>query len=136
LPAAIRVSYDVGSSFSKEAADMRLKSAIWVSAYVRRCYVEGVFAAIRRRGAEDAGAIFIKVNRLDGTADVYGPAPQSAFAEEHPVDRAFSAAMKTMPAPDAEAEASLGRQIRFDPDVWIIETEDRAGRHFLDRVVH
>jgi hypothetical protein len=43
--------------------------------------------------------------------------------------------MKTMPAPDAEAEAYLARQIRFDPDLWIIETEDRAGRHFLDRVV-
>ena len=115
---------------------MRLKSALWVSAYVRRCYVEGVCAVIRRRGADEAGAIFIKVNRLDGTADVYGPAPQSAFDEEHPVDRAFMAAMKTMPAPDAEAEANLGRQVRFDPDAWIIETEDRDGRHFLDRIVH
>jgi len=115
---------------------MRLKSALWVSAYVRRCHVEGVFAAIRRRGAEEAGAIFIKINRLDGTADIYGPAPQSAFAEEHPVDRAFSPAMKTMPAPDADAETYLARQMRFDPDVWVIETEDRAGRHFLDRVVN
>jgi hypothetical protein len=118
-----------------EAADMRLKSALWVSAFVRRCYVEGVFAAIRRRGAEEAGAIFIKVNRLDGTADVYGPAPQSVFEEEHPVDRAFSPAMKTTRSPDAEAEAYLARQVRFDPDIWIIETEDRAGRHFLDRIV-
>lgn len=115
---------------------MRLKSGVWALAYVRRCYVEGVFAVIRRRGADDAGAIFIKVNRLDNTADVYGPAPQSAFEDEHPVDRAFTPAMKTMPAPDAEAEAYLARQIRFDPDLWIIETEDRAGRHFLDRVVH
>src|SRR5215471_18669354 len=115
---------------------MRLKSAVWVSAFVRRCNVEGVFAVIRRRGAEEAGAIFIKVNRLDGTADVYGPAPQSAFDEDYPVDRAFSPAMKTMPSPDAEAEACLARQVRFDSDVWIIETEDRAGRHFLDRVVH
>jgi hypothetical protein len=43
--------------------------------------------------------------------------------------------MKASPAPDADAEAYLARQIRFDPDVWIIEIEDRAGRHFLDRVV-
>jgi hypothetical protein len=115
---------------------MRLKSGVWALAYVRRCHVEGAFAVIRRRGADDAGAIFIKVNRLDNTADVYGPAPQSAFEDEHPVDRAFTPAMKTMPAPDAEAEAYLARQIRFDPDLWIIETEDRAGRHFLDRIVH
>jgi hypothetical protein len=114
---------------------MRLKSGVWALAYVRRCHVEGAFAVIRRRGADEAGAIFIKVNRLDNTADVYGPAPQSAFADEHPVDRAFTPAMKTMPAPDADAEAYLARQIRFDPDMWIIETEDRAGRHFLDRIV-
>ena len=46
---------------------MRLKSGIWVAAYLRRCNVEGAFAAVRRRGAEEAGAIFIKINRLDGT---------------------------------------------------------------------
>ena len=56
---------------------MRLKSAIWVAAYVRRCNVEGAFAAVRRRGAEEAGAIFIKLNRLDGTAELFAPAPQS-----------------------------------------------------------
>ena len=55
---------------------MRLKSGIWVAAYLRRCDVEGVFAAVRRRGAEEAGTIFIKVNRLDGTGTLYGPAPQ------------------------------------------------------------
>lgn len=114
---------------------MRLKSAIWVAAYVRRCNVEGVFAAVRRRGAEEAGAIFIKVDRLDGTADVYAPAPQTAFFEQHPTDRAFSAALKTMPAANPDAEAYLARQVRFDPDAWIIETEDRAGRHFLDQLV-
>jgi hypothetical protein len=114
---------------------MRLKSGVWVSAYVRRCFVEGIFAVIRRRGADEAGAIFIKVNRLDDTADIYGPAPQTAFGDDEPLDRAFSPAMKTMPTSDAEAEAYLARQIRFDPDLWIIETEDRAGRHFLDRIV-
>ena len=124
-----------GNGRREAAPHMRLKSGLWVSAYVRRCNVEGVFAAVRRRGAEEAGAIFIKVNRLDGTADVYAPAPQAAFHEEHPMDRAFSAALKAMPAAEADAEAYLARQIRFDPDVWIIETEDRAGRHFLDRVV-
>ncbi len=114
---------------------MRLKSGIWVSAYLRRCNVEGVFAAVRRRGAEDAGAVFIKVSRLDGTADVYGPAPQSAFDEAHPSDRAFVSCLKEQPASEADAEAYLARQIRFDPDVWIVEAEDRGGRHFLDQVL-
>lgn len=114
---------------------MRLKSAIWVSAYIRRCQVEGIFAAVRRHGADEGGTIFIKVNRLDGTADLYGPAPQAAFDEAHPADRAFSAPLKAQPAPEADVEAYLARETRFDSDLWIVETEDRAGRHLLDHVV-
>ena len=114
---------------------MRLKSEIWVKAYLRRCQVEGVDAVLRRRGAEDAGAIFIKVSRLDGTADLYGPAPQTAFDEARPSDRVFTLALADTPRPEADIEAYLARQIRFDPDLWIVEVEDRAGRHFLDQLV-
>jgi hypothetical protein len=114
---------------------MRLKSAIWVAAYVRRCHIEGAFAAVRRRGAEEAGAIFIVANRLDGTADLYGPAPQSLFDEASPADRAFTPVLKQSPAPEADVNARLAREISFDPDVWIVEIEDRAGRHFLDDAV-
>jgi len=114
---------------------VRLKSGIWVSAYLRRCAVEGAYAVVRRRGAEEAGAIFVKIDRLDGTSDLFGPAPQSEFEEAHPVARAFVACLKAQPAPDADVEAYLARQIRFDPDLWIVEVEDRAGRHFLDQVV-
>lgn len=112
---------------------MRLKSSIWVSAYLRRCDIEGAFAAVRRRGAEDAGAIFIKLNRLDGTGTLYGPAPQSVFDTERPADRIFIAMVGgTEPAPDAEIEARLAREFKFDPDLWIVEVEDRKARHFLD----
>ena len=114
---------------------MRLKSGIWVSAYLRRCQVEGVAAVLRRRGSEEAGAIFIKVSRLDGTADLYGPAPQSAFDEARPSERFYSPALKGMPLPEPDIEAYLGRQVRFDPDLWIVEVEARDGRHFLDHVV-
>jgi hypothetical protein len=115
---------------------MRLKSGLWVSAYVRRCNIEGAFAAVRRRGSEEAGAIFIKVNRLDGTADLYAPASQSAFIdEEQPIDRVFTPGLRVMPAPESDVEARLEREVRFDPDVWIVEIEERSGRHFLDRIV-
>lgn len=115
---------------------MRLKSGIWVAAYVRRCDVEGVFAAVRRRGAEEAGAIFIKVNRLDGTGTLYGPAPQAVFDEARPADRMFMALVgRDKPTTDAEIEARLVKEIRFDGDLWIIEIEDRAGRNFIDNVI-
>jgi hypothetical protein len=114
---------------------MRLKSAIWAAAYLRRVSVEGAFAAVRRRGADEAGAVFILVNRLDGSVTLYGPAPQALFDEAQPSERLFTAVLgdKT-PVAEADAEARIAREIKFDPDVWVIEVEDRAGRHFLDHV--
>lgn len=115
---------------------MRLKSGIWVAAYVRRCHVEGSFAAVRRRGAEEAGAVYIKISRLDGTAVLYGPAPQAVFDEAHPSGRMFTVILgREAPVSEADIEARLVREIRYDPDVWIVEAEDRAGRNFLDDAV-
>src|SRR5262250_1725724 len=106
---------------------MRLKSAIWVAAYVRRCNGEGAFAAVRRHGAEDAGAIFIKLNRLDGTAELFAPAPQTAFEVAQPTTRAFTRSFGEQPVPEEKVEERLAREVRFDPDIWIVEVEDRAG---------
>jgi hypothetical protein len=113
---------------------MRLKTAIWVAAYLRRCEVEGVFGVVRRRGAEEAGAVFVRVSRLDGTSDLFGPAPQSAFEATQSAPRAFTPSLTTQPTSDEAVEAYLAREIKFDPDVWIVEVEDRAGRNFLDVV--
>jgi hypothetical protein len=112
---------------------MRLKSNIWVAAYIRRCQTANVFAVVRRHGADDAGAIFVKLALLDGHATLYAPAPQSTYDESHPADRAF-AATAPQPQPEQAVEERLSKEIRFDPDIWIIEVEDGAGRHFLDVV--
>jgi hypothetical protein len=112
---------------------MRLKSALWVAAYLRRCQVEGCSAVVRRRGAEEAGAIFVRICRLDGTSELFGPAPQSALGPGA-ADRIFTACLASQPAPDPEIENYLSRETKFDPDLWIVEVEDRAGRNFLNVV--
>jgi hypothetical protein len=110
---------------------MRLKSSIWVAAYLRRCQAEGVFGAVRKRGAEEAGAVFVKVTLLDGNAMLYTPAPQTVYDESRPAERLFAPA-SPQPVPEPSVEERLVKELRFDPDAWIVETEDRAGRHFLD----
>jgi hypothetical protein len=106
----------------------RLRSDFWVSAYIRRCDVEGVEAVLRKRGAAEAGALFVKVDRLDGTASLYGPAPQ-VFLDDSG-ERLFSAVlMNTTPL---DVEERMARELKFDPDLWLVEVDDRAGRHFLD----
>jgi len=109
---------------------MRLKSELWVKAYIRRCQLEGAAAMLVRRGDADAGAIYIKVNRLDGTALLFGPAPAGLDAARE--ERRWQPHLQAGPAADKDADAYLARQIEFDPDVWIVEVEDTAGRHFLD----
>ena len=110
---------------------MRLKSSIWVAAYLRRCQNAGIFGAVRRRGAEEAGAVFVKVATLDGNAMLYMPAPQTVYDDSRPVERIFMPS-SPQPLPEQSVEERLAKEIRFNPDAWIIETEDKAGRHFLD----
>jgi hypothetical protein len=106
---------------------MRLKSEIWVKAYLRACASAGVPAAVVRRGDDDAGVVLIKVSRLDGTAALYAPAP--AGLERDSGEPRWSLAAT---ASDADIETRLAREKNLDSDIWIVEIEDREGRHFLD----
>ena len=84
---------------------------------------------MRKRGAEEAGAVFVKVALLDGNAMLYAPAPQTFYDESRPAERLFAPA-SPQPVPEQSVEERLAKELRFDPDAWIVETEDRAGRHF------
>ena len=112
---------------------MRLRSDIWVAAYLRRCGVEGVSAVLRRRGAAEAGAIFVKIDHLNGRATLYGPAPQSEAVELKPgVERIFARAHREEWIDSDAADARLEREIAFDPDLWIVEVENGAEGAWLD----
>jgi hypothetical protein len=112
---------------------LRLRSDIWVAAYLRRCGVEGASAVLRRRGAAEAGAIFVKVDHLNGRTTLYGPAPQSAAIELQPgVERMFARAHSGDSIDSSEAEERLKREIAFDPDLWIVEVENGAAGGWLD----
>ena len=87
-------------------------------------------AVVARKGAEEAGAILIVVDRLDGTSDLYAPAPQTAFDEAMPAERLFQQRLEAA-TPDAVSE-TIAAEVRFDPDVWVVAVEDRDGRAFLD----
>ncbi len=112
---------------------MRVRTEIWIRAYLRRCQAEGVPVYVGRRGDEAAGAIFICVNRLDGTIALYGPAPAGLDGTES--ERRFVSLFGGNAVAVAEVQAYLTRQWDFDPDVWVLEVEDRNGRHFLGDLV-
>ena len=111
---------------------MRVTSGLWVGAYIRRCFAEGAMATVARHGVDEAGAILVIVDRLDGTADLYGPAPQSAFIDTQPNDRLFHILMEKTER--SAIDARLASEMRFDPDLWIVDVEDRSARSFLDLI--
>src|SRR5690349_1286234 len=101
---------------------MRLKSEIFVSALVRRVFSAGDFAAIEVKGADAAGAIFIRQRLRNGLENLYGPAPQS-FSEDgdDEQDRRFEQRLTLAQAQDVAA--LLERERRFDSDLWVVEVE-------------
>lgn len=107
---------------------MRLTSDFVVSALIRQAGTEGVPAVLRRRGASEAGTIFVKVDRLDGSADLYGPAPQSMISEEDG-ERLFLRLLAGVSP--LEVEEKMAKEIRFDPDLWLVEIDARDGRSFV-----
>lgn len=100
---------------------MRVTTDLFVSALVRRAFSQGGFAAVMRKGAGEAGAVFILCRARDGRLRLFGPAPQTSYESDRPRERRFAA---LAPGEDEAAiEARLQRELRFDPDAWIVELE-------------
>ena len=109
---------------------MRLKSEIWVNGYLRRCHSAGAIAVVARHGDDDAGAIFIKISRLDGTAQLFGPA--AAGLANPDGERRWTACFGMAAVGESDVDERIRREASFDPDLWVVEVEDRGGRHFLE----
>lgn len=106
----------------------RLKSGILVRALIRRAQVQGAQAFVVCKGAEEAGAVFLKINRLDGTCFVINQARRGEG------DLVWLKPLGDSAAEDA-AQAYFEKQRKFDPDLWIVEIEDREGRAFVDEPI-
>ena len=111
---------------------MRLTTAIWFAVFMRLETQRGAYVCIARRGAEQSGAVFVVHNLLDGTFTLYGPAPQSFFDEDNTQERMFELVHEAISKD--ELDTYLEKQVNFDPDLWIVETESGDGPVSLEIV--
>ncbi|MDP2119291.1 MAG: DUF1491 family protein [Hoeflea sp.] len=111
---------------------MRLKASIFVAALTRRLFSEGAMAAVERHGADDAGAIFIRIRHCDGSESLAAPAPQTAFDDDHAGARLFE--IRKTRVPEAEITEALARELRFDSDIWVVEIETDNPENYLEIV--
>lgn len=103
-----------------------ISANLWVSALLRRASTGGAFATIVHRGDEERGDVLVKVTRARGEAVLYAP----AFNPDGPTE--FE---QLKPEDEAGVDALIGKRLKMDRDLWVIEIEDRDGRHFLTEKV-
>ena len=107
----------------------RIKTKIRVQAWLKRCAAEGFMATVVRKGDPEAGALFIKVNRFLVGCEVFSGA---TAPDGQP---AWLRGTGSSPVPEADADAYLNRQFKYDSDIWILEIEDPKSIFSLKSVV-
>lgn len=105
-------------------AEARLASGFWVHAYIRRLSLFDIPSYVTAHGDDTAGAILIKLNTLDGQAKV--------FMRQYDLMTGARAWQVLADGSESDVDTSIAKQRSFDSDLWVIEVEDRAGRHLLD----
>lgn len=103
-----------------------IPSDLWVSALLRRASSAGAFATIVHRGDAERGDVLVKVTLARGEARLYAP----AFNPDGPA--AFE---RLNLSGEPAVDETIARRLKSDRDLWVVEIEDRAGRHFLTETV-
>jgi hypothetical protein len=107
----------------------RLKSGIWIQAQIRLCTISNLPAYVAKKGDPDAGAIIIRLNKLNGSNLVYSQTRSiSGYI-------AWSPAGNGNPMNDIETSLYLEKQQKYDPDLWILEIEDPNEKFKFDSIL-
>ncbi len=107
----------------------RVKAELWIKAHIRKCNVEAIPATVVRRGDDQAGALIIKVNHLGPGCAVLVPTNNLDGGQK------WRSALVENLVPEADADAYIEQQLKIDPDIWVLEIEDRQGRHLIDDIL-
>lgn len=101
----------------------RLTTEFWIQAYYQRLRIANLPVYVVKKGDLTAGAVLVKINTLDGSALLHQREMDLSGERRWVLVNAAS---------EVDIDASINRQIGFDPDLWVVEVEDRAGKALLD----
>ncbi|WP_299566449.1 DUF1491 family protein [uncultured Sulfitobacter sp.] len=102
----------------------RLTARFWVDAYLMRLRVYDIPAFVVAHGDDTGGAVLVKLATLDGNAVL--------FQRSFDLQSGKRVWVELAKGTEREVDEAVARQRGFDRDLWVIEVEDRAGRHLLD----
>lgn len=102
-----------------------LKSSMIVDALRRSAMAKGAFVTVMEKGDADAGAVLVLRSWLDGRYRI--------FSQSRNMDGVLGwRSSKPGDYIDYEAvQAYISRQKSIDPDIWLVEIEDKSDDLFL-----
>jgi len=106
--------------------EARLKTELWVKAHMRRCAIEATPAFVLHHGDDDSGMVLLKINTLGNGCKIL------TQGRDMDGQLGWIGALDGALVPEADADAFIARQTAMDPDLWVIEIEDREGRSWFD----
>lgn len=103
--------------------DDRLPTHLWVGAIMRQLSTEGNPAFILRKGDATGGVVLVKISLLDGTCHLQ--------IQQRDLDGKLQwvSALKEDVLSESRADEYIQRSLARDPDLWVIEYEDRDGKN-------
>jgi len=113
----------------------RLRTDIWTQAVIRQCDTLMIPVAVLRKGDPIAGAVLLKIDRFEAGVEVLSrvtdPAGRRGWMRVAESAAPEAGGWAKDDGPTA-VEAYLARARKRDPDIWILEIEDRRGAFELD----
>ncbi len=95
---------------------------------MRRVQANGAMVMVMRRGDKEAGSVMVRVNTLKGCSGLY--VPFTGLDGE----RRWRP-LADLQTGDEKINQIIAKEIKYDPDLWVVEIEDKKGRHFLEEPV-
>ncbi len=97
-------------------AEPRVKVGLWVKMALRMGDLAGRPGVVLRKGDPDSGGIVVVLRGRDGLLVL----SQMRAADGN---QAWMRATGPAPVDQAAADAYVARQVKFDPDLWVLEFE-------------
>ena len=101
-------------------SDDRLPTALWVEVHLRRLGNQGIPYYVLNTGAYAAGTVLLKLNGLENGC--------ALLIQQRDIDGnlGWADALNEETVDEKRADEYIQRAITRDPDLWVIEIEDRA----------
>jgi len=117
---------EISFKWMQRMSEPSLKSEIWIKAQIRLCDINLISAMVIRRGDSDAGAILLKINRLDAGVEVL------CQTRDTEGNHAWMRGTGESLISETEAETYIRKQIQYDPDLWVLEIEDPKVQYVIN----